>query len=463
MTLQVPPDLQYGLLDFIAHVNIEDYDSLPADFVKIGFTPPDKLEQVKRSGLAEGLSFGLRQLGKGGGPAKIRERVAQEFRDRYGGNLSDDELRKKIREEMVSRMENQLKEEGVDVNGVTGIMEEMSRRNREMFKLPPYVLYVSRAFSTLEGIGLSVAEDFSILKESYPYLAKRLMTDNSPRAQAALRTMLFESNNGKSGLLSTSKLIEMSDGFTSYTAATADAERDTEGKRIANEALASVLLSPDGNFVQDIVLEGAARVTDSVLRSGYHRVSDTPLGKLIKRAVVAPKNIAYSVLPPKLRVLALPVTLPYEIAVAIDHILDKDPSDDEAVLALRSVVDSLQAQLLPDSGVSAEVSDKSIQVSDSTALTSGSTISELRDRVNVLTSDPSAIVSQLPLVATLSRRFTASLLSRAADRFEKKTLPVDVFNSTLPDEVILRNFVSNTVGVFAASSARSLAAMLTRK
>ncbi len=40
--------------------------------------------------------------------------------------------------------------EGVDVNGVTSVMEEMSRRNRELFKLPPYVLYVSRAFSTLE-------------------------------------------------------------------------------------------------------------------------------------------------------------------------------------------------------------------------------------------------------------------------------------------------------------------------
>jgi len=26
------------------------------------------------------------------------------------------------------------------VNGVTNVMEEMSRRNRELFKLPPFVL-----------------------------------------------------------------------------------------------------------------------------------------------------------------------------------------------------------------------------------------------------------------------------------------------------------------------------------
>lgn len=40
--------------------------------------------------------------------------------------------------------------------GVTNVMEEVSRRNRELFSLPPYVLYVARAFSTLEGIGLSI-------------------------------------------------------------------------------------------------------------------------------------------------------------------------------------------------------------------------------------------------------------------------------------------------------------------
>ena len=46
MTLDVPDDLQYGLLEFIAHVNSEDYDAIPKDFVNLGFTPPDKLDQV---------------------------------------------------------------------------------------------------------------------------------------------------------------------------------------------------------------------------------------------------------------------------------------------------------------------------------------------------------------------------------------------------------------------------------
>ena len=173
MTLEVPKDLQYSLLNFIAHINSEDYEALPEDFVSLGFTPANKLQQVKSSGLTEGLAFALRQLNKGDGPSKIRDRVKEEFKSRYGANLSDKELRLKAREEMIGRMQAQLQSEGVDVNGVTNIIEEMSKRNRELFKLPPYVLYVSRAFSTLEGIGLMVDKEYSILQECYPYLSKR--------------------------------------------------------------------------------------------------------------------------------------------------------------------------------------------------------------------------------------------------------------------------------------------------
>ena len=53
MTLTVPQNLQYGLLEFIAHVISEDYDSMPLDFVNLGFSPDTKLQQLKTSGLTE--------------------------------------------------------------------------------------------------------------------------------------------------------------------------------------------------------------------------------------------------------------------------------------------------------------------------------------------------------------------------------------------------------------------------
>ena len=96
----------------------------------------------------------------------MQQRVRKELQDRYGTE-DKDEIRKLARAEMVQRMEDQLAKEGVDVRGVSNVMEEMSRRNRELFQLPTWVLYVVRAFSTLEGIGLSVDESYAILKESY--------------------------------------------------------------------------------------------------------------------------------------------------------------------------------------------------------------------------------------------------------------------------------------------------------
>ena len=223
-------------------------------------------------------------------------------------------------------------------------MEEVSRRNRELFALPPYVLYVARAFSTLEGIGLSVDEDYAIVQEwlrsppqvsvdafkqrprpnraraghaqchvahlsrllplslslsltatrrttavappptlspprsqeCYPYLARRLFTDRSPRSKAALRAMLgldgpavrapsalpFGADTvgvvvptaqssargnggggggGGGGGLSPSKLVEMSEQFREATAATATVDRGA-GQAEATRELAGLLI-----------------------------------------------------------------------------------------------------------------------------------------------------------------------------------------------------------------------------
>ena len=106
-----------------------------------------------------------------------------------------------------------------------------------------------------------------ILKECYPYLAKRLFTDDSPRAQEALRAMLYGAGGGarggpkslqkeeyssssKGGLtLSPDVLFEMSDGFTSYTSSTSSAEEGA-GNLLAQRELANLILSEKGNFIQ---------------------------------------------------------------------------------------------------------------------------------------------------------------------------------------------------------------------
>merc|ERR1719171_3331862 len=135
MTQAVPQDLQYSLIEFIAHVNAEDYAAMPDDFVRLGFTPPEQLERVRASNLTEGLSFVLRQLSQGGGGKKLQARVRQEWRDRYdpSGELSLEELRAKAREEFTNQARAQLEADGVEDVGVMEVqrvMEKMQERNR---------------------------------------------------------------------------------------------------------------------------------------------------------------------------------------------------------------------------------------------------------------------------------------------------------------------------------------------
>lgn len=87
-------------------------------------------------------------------------------------------------------------------------------------------------------LGLSVNEDYAIIQECYPYLARRLFTDNSPRAKAALREMLFGGplnsiDSDNKSILSPNKLLEMSSGFTSYTASTTQVDLDGQGSQVS--------------------------------------------------------------------------------------------------------------------------------------------------------------------------------------------------------------------------------------
>merc|ERR1712238_346329 len=256
MTLDVPKDLQYALLEFIAHINVEDYNAIPQDFINLGFSPPDvTAERLKSSGITEGLSFAFRQLAAGGGPKKIQERVKAEFKERYGDGLSDEEIRTAARAEMQERMEEQLAAEGVDVKGVTNIMEEVSKRNRELFSLPPYVLYLARAFSTLEGIGLGLDENYSIIQECYPYLASRLFTDRNPRAKKALKAML--------GLKEENDIVAQDNNSA---LATADVDREGQGQKKAVAEFSKLFLDPKGSTLQDILVDEAAKFGDAVTR-----------------------------------------------------------------------------------------------------------------------------------------------------------------------------------------------------
>ena len=60
------------------------------------------------------------------------------------------------------------------------------------FRLPPFFALVIRAIGVLEGIALNGDPNFAIIDESYPYIAKRLLTDDSEYMQKALNNLILD-------------------------------------------------------------------------------------------------------------------------------------------------------------------------------------------------------------------------------------------------------------------------------
>ena len=82
------------------------------------------------------------------------------------------------------------------------------------FSIPPYFALVIRAISVLEGIALVGNPNFAIIDEAYPYIARRLMTDQSPRLKATLKYMVY----GRDGEFDAERLIDLLQTLEKFTA-----------------------------------------------------------------------------------------------------------------------------------------------------------------------------------------------------------------------------------------------------
>jgi predicted unusual protein kinase regulating ubiquinone biosynthesis (AarF/ABC1/UbiB family) len=284
MIINVPEDLQLSLLEFIADLNAKNYEDVPDDLVKLKFVPPNKIQELRESGLTVAIANMLSLAAEGGGPKGAMKRMVAQNKEKYADALKDfDDLDSKEATEVRQRLfredwKKQMAEDALSRGSqasaststtvdVTMKIEEMQEQNADVFAIPDYFVYMSRAFSTLEGIGLTSDPNYSILQECYPYLAKRLLTDDSPRARGALKMLIYGKNGDE---LDLSKVEELSKGFESYTSSTSSVEsgrgQSNEGRNAAVEQLANVLLSEDSNYVQELLLHESAVALDATIR-----------------------------------------------------------------------------------------------------------------------------------------------------------------------------------------------------
>eukprot|EP00533_Pseudo-nitzschia_delicatissima_P003426 CAMPEP_0116087534 /NCGR_PEP_ID=MMETSP0327-20121206/5413_1 /TAXON_ID=44447 /ORGANISM="Pseudo-nitzschia delicatissima, Strain B596" /LENGTH=792 /DNA_ID=CAMNT_0003578605 /DNA_START=159 /DNA_END=2537 /DNA_ORIENTATION=- len=215
---EITDNQKYGMVEAIAHLINRDYTEIGQDFINLDFIP----EGTDTTPIVPALTTVFDVALAGGGAKSIN-----------------------------------FQELAADLAVITYEFP---------FRIPPYFALVIRAISVLEGIALVGNPQFAIIDEAYPYIARRLMTDDSPRLRAALRYMVY----GREGQFDAERLIDLLEALEKFKAIRDDGDGTAykvDGVRGSKD------VGSAGDFVGSQVVDTSERDTD--IDGGRFRVSGT--------------------------------------------------------------------------------------------------------------------------------------------------------------------------------------------
>eukprot|EP00227_Mantoniella_beaufortii_P009287 CAMPEP_0197590926 /NCGR_PEP_ID=MMETSP1326-20131121/12300_1 /TAXON_ID=1155430 /ORGANISM="Genus nov. species nov., Strain RCC2288" /LENGTH=661 /DNA_ID=CAMNT_0043156237 /DNA_START=100 /DNA_END=2082 /DNA_ORIENTATION=- len=164
---EIDDNIKFGMIEAIAHLIHRDYDAIVEDFVTLEFIP----EGTDLKPILPPLSRIFDQALEGGGAKNINFQAL-----------------------------------AADLAQITFDYP---------FRIPPYFALIIRAIGVLEGIALVGNPEFALVDEAYPYISKRLLTDDSPRLRESLRYMVY----GKGQVFDADRLIDLMEAFEVFSKA----------------------------------------------------------------------------------------------------------------------------------------------------------------------------------------------------------------------------------------------------
>ncbi|WP_342597311.1 AarF/ABC1/UbiB kinase family protein [Cyanobacterium aponinum UTEX 3222] len=212
MMSTILPYQRYGLIDAVVHLVNRDFEALAQDYVKLDFLTPDT------------------------DLTPIIPALANVFNNALGASVAELNFKR--------------------------ITDEMSAMMYEFpFRVPAYYALIIRSMVTLEGIAINIDPNFKVLSKAYPYVAKRLLTDQSPELRKSLKDLLF-----KDGSFRWNRLENL--------LRNAKDSPDYDFDRVINQGL-DFLLSERGEFIRERLADEIVNSLDNFGQKTWINISTT--------------------------------------------------------------------------------------------------------------------------------------------------------------------------------------------
>lgn len=177
LVAQVEQEDMDGIISSIVHLANKDYAALVDDFIALKILPAD----TNRVKVVPLMDKALTPYVKGGGA----KRYEQELKSMYG-----------------------FEETGA-VGGFQQMTQDMlTVLNDIPFSIPPYFALIARAVVTLEGLALQSDPDYGLVLEAYPFVARKLLSEDRPEVQRALQQVLY-SGGEMNGVVTPTRLAAL--------------------------------------------------------------------------------------------------------------------------------------------------------------------------------------------------------------------------------------------------------------
>ncbi|XP_066349648.1 uncharacterized aarF domain-containing protein kinase At1g71810, chloroplastic-like isoform X1 [Miscanthus floridulus] len=130
------------------------------------------------------------------------------------------------------------------------------------FQIPSYFSLVIRSLAVLEGIAISFNPNYKVLGSSYPWIARKVLTDSSPKLRSTLQTLLYKDGTFQIDRLES--LLTESLRARTEQSLVRNQQEDVNSTRYAIKQVLSFTLTDQGAFVKDLLLQAIAKGIDAL-------------------------------------------------------------------------------------------------------------------------------------------------------------------------------------------------------